>query len=309
LGRARCKWLKYPKETKDLADVLARYAERGIVETIARAQWLAVSGIYRLSELPPLNPPQALDTGIPGLSKHYNLRVGDFCVLTGLPGKGKTSFSREVACRMASRHRWRTAMASFEAIPQLDHRRALRTWYNSDLVINQDDTQIAKADEWADEYFRFLVPEEDEDVSLDWIIERISTAAIRDHIKLAIIDPWNELDHERPPDMTMTEYVGAALRRLKRMARTLGLHLIIAAHPAKMHRNRDGKFPTPTLHDISDSAMWANRADVGIVIERVEGIENQTSVQVVKSRFHDQIGTPGDIMLRFVHERGCYDVF
>jgi twinkle protein len=200
-------------------------------------------------------------------------------------------------------------MASFEAIPQLDHRRALRTWYNSDLVINQDATQIAKADEWADEYFRFLVPEEDEDVSLDWIIERISTAAIRDHIKLAIIDPWNELDHERPADMTMTEYVGAALRRLKRMARTLGLHLIIAAHPAKMHRNRDGKFPTPTLHDISDSAMWANRADVGIVIERIDGVENQTSVQVVKSRFHDQIGTPGDIMLRFVHERGCYDVF
>ena len=307
LGRARCKWLKYPKDTKDLADVLARYAERGIVETIARAQWLAVSGIYRLSELPPLNPPQALDTGIPGLSSHYNLRVGDFCVLTGLPGKGKTSFSREIACRMASRHRWKTALASFEAIPQLDHRRALRTWYQSDLVINLNDLQIAQADEWADEYFRFLVPEEDEDVTLDWIIERISTAAIRDHIKLAIIDPWNELDHERPSDMTMTEYVGAALRRLKRMARTLGIHLIIAAHPAKMHRNRDGKYPTPTLYDISDSAMWANRADIGIVVERIEGTDDQTTIQVVKSRFHDQIGVPGDTMLRFVHERGRYE--
>ena len=308
LGRARCKWLHYPKETKDLADVLARYAERGIVETVARAQWLAVSGIYKLSELPPLNPPDPLDTGIPGLAERYKLRVGDFCVITGTPGKGKTSFSREIACRMASRHKWKTALASFEAIPQLDHKRALRTWYQSRLVRDLTDTEIAAADAWADEYFRFLVPEEDEDVNLDWVIERISTAAVRDHIKLAIIDPWNELDHERPPDLTMTEYVGAALRRLKRMARTLGIHLIIAAHPAKMHRTREGKYPTPTLYDISDSAMWANRADVGIVIERVENTDN-TIVQIVKSRFHDQIGTPGDVMLRFVRERGAYDAF
>ena len=305
LGRARCKWVRYPKETKDLGDVLHRYAERGIVETIARAQWLAVSGIYKLSELPPLNPPDPLDTGIPGLGEHYRLRVGDFCVITGVPGRGKTTFAREIACRMAVRHKWRTALASFEAIPQIDHKRALRTWYQSRLVRDLTDIEIAAADSWADEHFRFLVPEEDEDVTLNWIIERISTAAIRDHIKL-VIDPWNELDHERPADMTMTEYVGVALRRLKRMARTLGIHLIVAAHPAKMHRNRDGKYATPSLYDISDSAMWYNRADVGIVIERVEHTDH-TIVQVAKSRFHDQIGTPGDTLLRFDRERGAYD--
>lgn len=305
LGRARCKWVRYPKETKDFADVLARYAERGIVETLARSQWLAVSGIYRLSELPPINAPAPLDCGMPNLAEHYRLRVGDLCVLTGAPGRGKTTFARDVACRMASRHKWRTALASFEAIPQLDHRRAIRTWHGAELVMNMSADQLALADAWADEFFRFLVPEEDEDVTLDWIIERISTAAIRDHIKLAIIDPWNELDHERPSDMTLTEYVGAALRRLKRMARTLGIHLIVAAHPAKMQRNRDGKYPTPTLYDISDSAMWANRADVGIVVERED--DNRTMIRVVKSRFHDEIGVPGDCMLRFVRERGTYD--
>lgn len=306
LGRARCKWLQYPKACKDLCDALTTYGERGIVETIARAQWLAVSGIYRLSELPPINAPECLDTGIPGLGDHYKLRIGDFCVMTGVPGKGKTTFAREIACRMASRHGWNTALASFEAIPQLDHRRALRTWYQSRRVVDLTDDEIAVADAWTDKHFRFLVPQEDEDVTLDWIIERISATAIRDHIKLAIVDPWNELDHDRPPDMTMTEYVGAALRRLKRMARTLGIHLIVVAHPAKMHRNRDGKYATPTLYDISDSAMWYNRADIGIIVERVEGQDNSI-IQVAKSRFHDQIGVPGDTMLRFDHDRGAFD--
>ena len=290
LGRARCKWLAYPKETKDLADVLARYAERGITETMLRAKWLAIDGVYKLSELPPLNAPEPLVSGFPGLDDHYRLRIGDFCVVTGTPGKGKTTFTRDLACRMATRYGWRTALASFEAIPQLDHKRALRTWFNGSLVIDQTDANIAAADDWIDDHFRFLVPREDEDVTLDWIVERITASAIRDAVKLAIVDPWNEMDHIRPSDMTLTEYVGVALRRLKRMARKLGIHLIVAAHPAKMQRSRDGTYPTPTLYDISDSAMWANRADIGIVVERLG--ENGTLVQVVKSRFTIRLAQP-----------------
>jgi twinkle protein len=299
LGRARCKFLHYPKHTKDLADVLGRYAERGIVETLARAQWLAVSGIYKLSELPPLNPPEALVSGFPGLSEHYRMRVGDFCVVTGAPGKGKTTFTRELACHMASRYQWKVALASFEAIPQIDHKRAIRSWHSGELVRDMQQDGLDAADAWTDEYFRFLVPDEDEEVTLDWVVERISTAAIRDHIKLAIVDPWNEMDHIRPPDLSLTEYVGAALRRLKRMARTLGIHLIVAAHPTKLYRNRDGKYPTPTLYDISDSAMWYNRADVGLIVDRPDRGTDMSLIQIAKVRFQDQIGTPGDVSVRF----------
>lgn len=306
LGRARCQWIAYPQGTKDLADVLYRWQERGVGETLIRAKWIAIDGIYKLSELPPLNAPEAFKSGFPGLDDHYRLRLGDFCVVTGAPGKGKTTFTRELACHMAAQHDWRCALASFEAIPQLDHKRALRTWYNGARVIDQTDEKISTADNWIDEYFRFLVPKEDEDVTLDWIIDKISAAAIRDAIKLAIVDPWNEMDHLRPADMTLTEYVGAALRRLKRMARTLGIHLIIAAHPAKMQRNREGKYPRPTLYDISDSAMWANRADVGVVVDRPGG--DGTIIDVVKVRFQDQIGEPGEIPLRFNWQSGRYEL-
>jgi len=307
LGRARCKWLAYPKGTKDLGEVLEKWAERGILETIVRAKWLAIDGVYRLSELPPLNSPEPFVSGFPGLDNHYRLRIGDFCVVTGAPGKGKTTFTRDLACRMAREHGWRTALASFEAIPQLDHRRALRTWYGGALVNRMSHAEIEGADAWIDDYFRFLVPGEDEDVTLDWVIERISAAAIRDAVKLAIIDPWNEMDHERPSDMTMTEYVGAALRRLKRMARKLGIHLIVAAHPAKMQRNREGKYPTPALYDISDSAMWANRADVGIVVERSDDYGG-AAIQVVKSRFQDEIGRIGEANVRYIFERGTFEL-
>lgn len=306
LGRARCKWLSYAKDKKDLADMLAQWGERGVTETIMRARWLAIDGVYKLSELPPLNPPRALCSGFPGLDQRYRLRIGDFCVVTGAPGRGKTTFTRDLACRMAQQHQWRTVLASFEAVPQLDHRRALRTWYGGALVNQLSLIEIERADAWIDEYFRFVVPDEQDDVTLDWLIDRIAAAAIRDHVKLAIIDPWNEMDHERPKDLTLTEYVGAALRRLKRIARQLGIHLIVCAHPAKMQRTREGKFPTPALYDISDSAMWANRADVGIVVEKQDDYGG-ASIQVVKVRFQDEIGKPGDANVRYIFERGTYE--
>jgi twinkle protein len=307
LGRARCKWLGYPKEAKDLLDVVAKWGERGITETVLRAKWLAIDGVYRISELPPLNEPEAFKSGFPGLDQHYKLRIGDFCVVTGSPGKGKTTFTRNLACRMASEHRWRTLFASFEAVAQTDHKRALRTWYNGSRVIDQSDEKVAAADEWIDEFFRFVVPKEDDEVTIDWLIERISAAAVRDHCKLVIIDPWNEIDHQRPSDMTMTEYVGAMLRRMKRIARTLGIHLIIAAHPAKMQRNREGAYPRPALYDISDSAMWANRADVGVIVDRPSKDRDITVIDVVKVRFQDQIGEPGEITLRFNWQSGRYE--
>jgi hypothetical protein len=61
-GRYRCKFLTYPKarkdrgreRCKDLNEVLEDYGAKGVVETLNRAQWLRVDGVYRMSELPPL---------------------------------------------------------------------------------------------------------------------------------------------------------------------------------------------------------------------------------------------------------------
>ena len=41
LGRARCKWVKYPKGCKDLNDALKIYGLRGVTETIKRADGLS----------------------------------------------------------------------------------------------------------------------------------------------------------------------------------------------------------------------------------------------------------------------------
>ena len=155
LGRVRCKWVKYPRGCKDLADALANFGQRGVVETINRAQWMEIDGLYRMNELPPLPSAKALDSGFPGLRDHWKLREGDLTVVTGVPSSGKTTVVNDICCRMASRHKWPVAFASFEQTPQRDHKRYLRTWWNAKLTVQQTPEELDKADSLDQPVFLF----------------------------------------------------------------------------------------------------------------------------------------------------------
>lgn len=305
LGKARCKWVRYPKECKDLNDAFMRYGQRGVAETIARAQWIQVPGVYRMSELPPITEPAAYSTGIATMDKHYNIRLGDFVVVTGIPSHGKTTFINELVARKAL-DGWKAAFASFEQTPQTDHRRTLRTFFNRKLVIDQTREEIAAADQWIDGHFAFIVPDEEEDATLDWLLERCAVAAIQHEARIIVIDPWNELDHVRPGDMSLTEYTGAAIKRFRKFARKFQVHLIIAAHPTKQIKDRDGNLQPPGLYDISDSAHWYNKPDVGIIIHRVD--KTRTLMRIGKVRYRDKIGVEGDVYGFFCPDTGRYTI-
>jgi twinkle protein len=140
--------------------------------------------------------------------------------------------------------------------------------------------ELAAADQWIEEYFQFLVPGDDDETRLDWLLARMEAAVRRSDAQLCVIDPWNELEHIRPRDMSTTEYSGWAIRAIKRFAKVHRVHVIIVAHPAKLMRNARGEYPKPTLYDIADSAHWFNKPDIGVVIWR-EGPEVGKPTQIV----------------------------
>jgi Replicative DNA helicase len=328
LMRARCKYLTYPRlpkpmqdrlgreRCKDLNEVLQFYGSKGVVETINRAQWLQVDGVYLMSELPPVSTPPIWDIGFNLLSDHYKARPGDFVVITGVPGLGKSTFANDVCCRLALNHGLRIAWASFEQAPQRDHRRALRSWYGRpyNILLDVDPrgdaprrqgtpahqlsaAELAEADAWIDRHHVFIVPSEDDDVTLDWMLDRMEAAVVRFGVQVIVIDPWNEMDHTRARDETMTEYVGRAIKALKRFARKFEVHLILVAHPTKSLKDGDGKYKMPTLYDISDSANWYNKCDLGLIVHRET--EDDTIIKVQKSRYHDVIGRPGEVCVHY----------
>lgn len=305
LGKSRCKWIKYPEGCKDLNDVLKLHGEDGIRSCIAKADWIKSDGVYLMSQLPPIVEKPLHYLGIKPLDDFYRVRTGDFVVVTGIPSHGKSTLLNEIACRLASVYGWRTAFCSFEQQPQTDHKKNLRAWFLRKDKFESEE-ELTKADKWIDDYFRFIVPSDDDLPNLDWMLEKICMSVTQHDCKCVIIDPWNEMDHTRPKEMMLTEYTGYAIKQFKRLAKMLDIHLVVAAHPAKM-KKEDGKFMPPTLYDISDSAHWANKADVGICVFRPSLEQNETHIIVNKIRYQPTIGTPGVMKAHYVASMKRYE--
>lgn len=299
IGPVRCQWVAYPQGCSDLPSTLRKFKARGVQETIARARWYSMPGFYSMTELPepPINP--AFGTGIVGLDDHMRLRRGDLTIISGVPGAGKTTFANEVFCRLALARGFRTIWASFEQRSKPDHRTSLRTFHAGKPETIMSPAEKEAADAWIDEHFRFLVPDDDTEASLDWLLDMLGAAVTRFDPFAVVIDPWNALEHKRQQGMTTTEYTGVAIERIKRFARKRRVHVAVVAHPAKMQRNRDGEYPKPTLYDIADSAHWANKADLGVMVWRKTG-DTEAEIAVVKSRYYRELGTPGAV-------KGIYD--
>lgn len=298
LGRFRCKFLSYGEGAKDLNDVLVRDGSAGVVRCLGAAKWVTMPGLYQFSAMPPMSPETIYEIGSEErgmrlLADRYKMRLGDFTVVTGVPGFGKTSFVNDVCCRVADHYGLRVAWASFEQNAQRDMRRNLTKWYNSrgsDFIF-----EPGGVDAWLDEHHVVILPEEDDDVTLDWLLDAMEGAVARYGCRLVVIDPWNEIDHQRG-NGSETDYVGQAIRKLKRFAKRFQVHIILVAHPAKLQKE-NGKYNMPSLYDIAGSANFYNKCDIGIVVHRQS--KDETIIKIQKVRYHGVIGRPGEIAVEY----------
>ncbi len=65
--------------------------------------------------------------------------------------------------------------------------------------------------------------------TLDWLLGRFETAALRDGVTDVLIDLWNEIIQRRG-EMSETDLICHALQRLKAFALRYGCNVWIAAH-------------------------------------------------------------------------------
>jgi len=120
-----------------------------------------------------------------------------------------------------------------------------------------------------------------------------------------VLTAYDEFLEHKPKKKRSQLHLRDIRYRLEKFAKKHGVFLIVVAHPAKMRPDKEGKIPVPTLYDISDSAHWNNKADVGIVIHREE---SHTICRVAKVRYHEIIGTPADVIMTYDYRRNKFEV-
>jgi twinkle protein len=213
------------------------------------------------------------------------------------------------------------AFASFEQPPQIDHKRNLERWLSDNrgsyaskqLLTGQNNTSPAQpgggdtqdpVQDYINKKFVFIVKEDDETADLDWLLEKMSVCVIQHDADIIVIDPYNEIDHSRDFRQSSTDYIGDSIKKLKRFASKYDVHIMVVAHPTKLSEKSDGTLPIPNMYNIEDSRHWYNKCDVGMVIHR---IGDNTIARVLKSRYHEILGTTGQVKFRFNPTNGRYD--
>lgn len=252
-------------------------------------------------------------TGWPGVDKHYTIAPGQFTVVTGWPGSGKSEWLDALLINLA-RQGWNIVYFSPENTPAELHLAKLMEKLAGLPFGAGPNARIPEdaIDEYVDEleqsfgFIEFdsgaLSPEGVITAAEPWLNSRV------DGVKRGlVIDPWNELEHLRPMGLSETEYVSMTLSLVRNWARANSVHVWIVAHPQKMRRDDGGKLPVPKPDMISGSAHWWNKADCAITVYRdlLDLQSRAVDIYVQKIRFKN-IGYPGLITLDYDRITGRY---
>ena len=301
LGIENCSFIVYPDECRTINEILVKYDGQTVTQTVKDARSYPVVGLYRPDEFPaiPVDLKKVHPTTL-GIRHNYNLKImlGKFMVVTGVPGHGKSTWTDGLVMNLAKTHLWNVNVCSTEIDNDEYEQESLERYIQKPLE-DAHEKEIARAKAFYQKHFTFITNntmDADIELTLEKYIELAKIAIMRDGCKVLLLDPWNELEHQRNNGENETEYTGRAIRMLKKLAKQYKVLVIVVAHPAKPVKGENGP---PNLYSINGSANWANKADYGIVIYREDLDGVRTKVITSKIKRHGAMGHVGEIDCEF----------
>ncbi len=245
------------------------------------------------------------------LTPHYTIKEGQVTVVTGIPHCGKSPFVNEMAIGCAVNHGWPVAFCSPEHLPYEDlSARLLQQFYKNlsfsphPLVQQMTQAEVMNAVDSLGSHI-FFVPMSEANSTIPFVLARCIDLVESRGLKGLVIDPYGEFEHKRPSGMSETEYVSQLLTSIRLFARRYKVHVWLVAHPVKMQKKDDGKYPVVNPYDIAGSAAFANKPDNILSIHREYELPDLTQVHIFKIKFRE-VGKRGVVTLRHDSETGAF---
>jgi len=252
--------------------------------------------------------PKGASTGWAGLDALWTVGRGQWTVVTGAPGSGKSEFVDALVVNLCSAGDWDVCFYSPENWPVSTHlvklaEKHVRKPFGRGPNERMTRDEFAEAAVWINERVFWIDPKHKAPIDL------LATALHHyrpDKQLMVVLDPWNVLEHERG-GMSETDYISYVLTEVTKFVRTTDAHVILVAHPTKLQRNKDGSRPIPTPWDISGSMAWYAKADACITVHRDQTDPHSQIVEihVQKVRFK-HLGRVGMVEVRYDRITGRY---
>lgn len=232
-----------------------------IVDTDGVVTEIYTPGLYALADLPQRGSvaKQAFGAGWPELDEILKFYLGQFVIVSGVAGHGKSTFVLNMLLKMARER----GVGSFMYVPENEGHllEKLRLIWPGD----EDGFEHFAAKQC---FVQSAVPHEVNEPAhtIEWVLGKARDAVEAHKVEIVLIDPWNELDRAKPNGMLLTDYIGECLRLIKQFCRMMNAVVIVVAHPTKAVNENGGR--VATLADIEGSMNWFNKCDNGLIVVR-----------------------------------------
>jgi twinkle protein len=313
VGRAKCWRVKFPEEIKDGNDAVQRLGAEETQNLFDNPEPVPLSGVYGavdyfddVREIYANGHGRGASTGIPAIDDLFTVAEGQLTIVTGMPSSGKSEFIDQIMVNLAQRESWKFAVCSFENPPhmhiaKLAEKVTGKPFYDG-LGPRMTEEELADAVEFINDHFVFLESKDGGMSTIESVIDRTKQAVMRLGVRGLIIDPYNYIEQTGSEEHTGISYM---LSKITSFAKAHGIHVWFVAHPQKMYPREDGTYAVPKGMNISGSAAWFAKADLGITVHRAEDC---VEVHCWKSRFK-WVGQQGMACLTYNLSNGRYEGF
>jgi len=320
IGLERCFRAEYPEGCKDINDVLVKFGSIKATEIIRNCKPYPIEGKFDVSDfmddignLYENGFEKGSSIGWDSIDKLYTVRPKEFTIITGIPSHGKSSFLDHTLVNLAKNKGWKFGIFSPENFPFARHVAKLSEIYigkpfDKHYSGYMSKEELTRAVGFCNDHFHFIMPNEDDNQTLDKILDLAKASIFKDGINGLIIDPWNEIEHKMGKGEMETNYISKSLSKIRRFCRVNNIHVWIVAHPTKLVKiqagDKKGQYPVPTPYDISGGAHWRNKADNCVCIH----LDFETKITTFfsqKVRFKE-VGKVGNTDLKFNIANGRY---
>jgi twinkle protein len=313
VGRAKCWRVKFPEEIKDGNDAVQRLGAEETQNLFDNPEPVPLSGVYGavdyfddVREIYANGHGRGASTGMPAIDDLFTIAEGQLSIVTGMPSSGKSEFIDQIMVNLAQRESWKFAVCSFENPPhmhiaKLAEKVTGKPFYDG-LGPRMTEEDLADAVEFINDHFVFLESKDGGMSTIESVIDRTKQAVMRLGVRGLVIDPYNYIEQTGAEEHSGISYM---LSKITSFAKAHGIHVWFVAHPQKMYPKEDGTYAVPKGMNISGSAAWFAKADLGITVHRAEDC---VEIHCWKSRFK-WVGQQGMACLTYNLSNGRYEGF
>jgi archaellum biogenesis ATPase FlaH len=172
-------------------------------------------------------------SGVPALDPCLKWRLPELVIMAGPYGQGKSLLGQFLGTRFIAEH---GAALGCQAL--------FCSFEDMTSQIRHDVTRHAAAcnvdPAWLRSRIRAVVRPSKMARSLEWFSDLVYNHVEKHGVKYVLLDPWNEVDHERDMRQSETDYVREAMRHFRGVVDELKIIMVITTHVSAAMINSDG---------------------------------------------------------------------